>query len=529
MLAIYFSPMLLGANLLVAVAIAATALWVMSRPQPGPGFWMAGCWLLILGVLMFVGFVITRNPVLNVAGNALQLAGEALFLLGIFRFMGRPLPYWIVPAAVTVMIAFNIDYWVRDGNSDFLMGVYSTLAGLLPLQAIWLLLTARGDPDTRLARTLVGLSLIVYAAVTLLRGALAYRDWLMDAPYQQPYESFSYLLPYNLAMPALVMGFVGVALMTMQRILAESQSNAETARENATRFRRLLSVSTGGVALLVDGYVVDANRQLEMLTRTSREQLLGEPLQNIFVPEDFEQLQYLLAAGTTVQPVEMTVRRRDGREFQAEITVAPLNEKGRSKSHLVEIRSVSHRKALEDELKLLARTDALTGAMNRRAFSEHFDAELLRLQRHGGELSLVLLDLDNFKRVNDDYGHQVGDRVLRRFVEVCRQQARVTDVFARFGGEEFVLLMPQTDKDGAMNILERLLQSVAALELEAGNGRSFDITVSAGLATWREGDTSDSLLQRVDQAMYCAKANGRNRVEWLDAKDNNCREEVPDR
>ena len=89
---LYFSPMLLGLCLLVAVAIAATALWRMSRPYAGPGFWMAGCWSLIGGIVFFIGFMVTGNPVLNVLGNAGQLAGEAIFLLGIFRFMGRPLP-----------------------------------------------------------------------------------------------------------------------------------------------------------------------------------------------------------------------------------------------------------------------------------------------------------------------------------------------------------------------------------------------------------------------------------------------------
>jgi len=515
--AFYFSPMLLGFNLLLAVAIAATALWAMTRPQPGPGFWMAGAWTLIVGVLLFVGFVITRNPVLNIGGNALQLAGEALFLLGIFRFMGRPLPYWIVPAAVTIMVAFNIDYWVRDGNSDFLMGVYSTLAGLLPLHAIWLLMTSRAEPETRPARVLVALCLMVYAGVTLLRGALGYRQWWLDLPYEQPYESFSYLLPYNFAMPALVMGFVGVALMTMQRILAESQRNAGLARENANRFARLLSVSSGAIALIENGRIVDANRQLEKLSRHTRNGLIGMPLQSIFVPEDQEQLEHLLNSAGTDQPVEMTVHRDDGNEFPAELIVAPLNNYRRNRSHLIELRSVAHRKAMEDELKQLARTDPLTGAMNRRAFTEYFNAELQRLERHSGQLALAMLDIDHFKGINDKWGHQTGDRVLKRFVDLCREQARSTDVFARFGGEEFVLLMPQTDAEGAMTILQRLLQQVEAMPLESeGTDENFHIQTSAGLANWCAGDTADSLLMRADQALYKAKQSGRNRVECLD-------------
>ncbi|MEQ9465406.1 MAG: GGDEF domain-containing protein [Haliea sp.] len=234
MLAIYFSPMLLGLLLLLAIAVSATALWYVSRSYAGPAFWMAAGWVLILGVVLFIGFMVTGNPVLNVLGNAGQLAGEALFLLGIFRFMGRPLPLWIVPASVGIMVAFNVHYWMFDGNSDFLMGVYSTIAGLLPLQAIWLLLCTRDGQTARAAQLLVGLSLLLYSAVTLLRGYYGYHDWLLDRPYIPPQQSFSYLLPYNFALPALVMGFVGVTLMTMQRILAVSRDHEARAQHLAT-------------------------------------------------------------------------------------------------------------------------------------------------------------------------------------------------------------------------------------------------------------------------------------------------------
>lgn len=194
---LYFSPMLLGLCLLVAVAISATALWRVSRPYEGPGFWMSGSWTLIAGIVLFIGFMATGSPTLNVLGNAGQLAGEALFLLGIFRFVGRPLPWWIVPASVLTMMAFNIHYWMYDGNSDFLMGVYSTIAGLLPLQAIWLLAWNKVDQVRRPVRLLVAISLLIHSVVTLVRGALGYLDWWNNEPYLMPYDSFSNLLPYK--------------------------------------------------------------------------------------------------------------------------------------------------------------------------------------------------------------------------------------------------------------------------------------------------------------------------------------------
>ncbi len=233
--AIYYSPMLLGICLLLAVAISSTALWYVSRPYAGPAFWMAGSWTLIAGIAFFFGFIATGSPVLNVLGNAGQLAGEALFLIGIFHFMGRPLPWWIVPVSVGVMVAFNIHYWVTSGNSDFLMGVYSTIAGLLPVQAIWLLFKSREDSATRPAQLLVGVSLLLYSAVVLLRGFHGYHDWWQGQPYVFPLKSYSYLLPYNFGIPALVMGFVGVTLMTMQRILAVGRTHQIRAEYLATR------------------------------------------------------------------------------------------------------------------------------------------------------------------------------------------------------------------------------------------------------------------------------------------------------
>lgn len=504
----YYSPMLLGLCLLVAVAIAATALWRMSRPYSGPGFWMAGSWSLIAGILLFIGFIITGNPALNVLGNAGQLAGEALFLLGIFRFMDRQIPWWIVPLSVSVMVAFNVHYWLFDGNSDFLMGVYSTIAGLLPVQAIWLLLREKSDPATRPARLLVGFSLLVYSAVTLVRGYLGYYNWWHDAPYVNPYESFSYLLPYNFAIPALVMGFIGVTLMTMQRILANSQQHAQRARLSAVRFERLLGASTSAVMIVKAGLIQDANMRLEQLSGLSRERLINSPVQTLFPAGSHELIkQHLAISHTSLLDLDALGAR--GEPFPAEVSIARLSDD--SDDVVMEIRDVSHRKALEEQLVLLATQDSLTSALNRRAFNNEAQLALTRATRYRRPLSLAILDLDHFKQINDTHGHLAGDLALQQFADVCRITLREGDIFARFGGEEFVLLLSETDAAAAVVLLERLRQQVSALVLRHGTS-SFSLHVSAGLAEWQPGDDLDSLFKRADQALYSAKSNGRNRV-----------------
>lgn len=506
--AFYFSPMLLGINLIFALAIAATALWRMSRPMPAPVFWMVGAWSLVFGVVLFGVFVLTRNPIVNIVSNMLQLCGEALFILGIFRFIGRPIPYWILPVSVAIVGGVNVHYWVTSGNSDLLMTVYSLVAALLPVQAVILLLRLRDDPSTRPARVLVGFCLAIYSAVTFARAWFSWSAYASGQPYVQPYESFSYLLPYNFALPALVMGFIGMTLMTMQRILAESHINAERAKENTLRFERLLNVSSAGVAVLRDGRICDSNLQLESLLGQSRTQILDSEFALYFKKRERDLLAKSIrdADGALV---DIDVRRNDGSILNTELRVLPLL--GDSGDYIAEIRDVSHRRTLEDELKRLATTDPLTGVLNRRSFDGLFSRALQRAVRHKVPMCLAMLDLDHFKSVNDLHGHQAGDAALRLFSQYCEREARGTDEFARIGGEEFVLLMTDTSIEGAMTILQRLLRGVSNLRLEGSKGY-FTIQLSAGLAEFVEGDTADSLMERADRALYNAKAEGRNRI-----------------
>ncbi|PTS84778.1 hypothetical protein DBR00_02980 [Pseudomonas sp. HMWF032] len=194
------------------------------------------------------------------------------------------------------------------------------------------------------------------------------------------------------------------------------------------------------------------------------------------------------------------------------MSIARLAE---AQQQVAEIRDVSQRKALEEQLRQLATTDPLTSALNRRAFQQRAEHELSRNQRQGTPLCLAMLDLDHFKRVNDQYGHAVGDQVLMAFSELCRQQARSTDLFARFGGEEFVILLPDSDLNAAQQRLERLRNALHTQPLATVQG-PLHITVSIGLTCARPGDSLQQLLQRADTQLYNAKAQGRNRI-CLDA------------
>lgn len=169
------------------------------------------------------------------------------------------------------------------------------------------------------------------------------------------------------------------------------------------------------------------------------------------------------------------------------------------------------------ELERLATTDPLTGVANRRRFLEQVEQEVQAARRYGRDLSLIMLDLDRFKRINDLHGHQVGDEVLLRAAKACEAELRATDSVARYGGEEFVILLTETSGVEAMRVAERLRQRIEAASVDCGDGE-VDFTASLGVTAWRASDRSiDTLLERADRALYRAKDEGRNRAVWLEA------------
>jgi len=157
-----------------------------------------------------------------------------------------------------------------------------------------------------------------------------------------------------------------------------------------------------------------------------------------------------------------------------------------------------------------ATTDDLTGLVNRRRFIEALDSEIVRADTFRSPLSVVLGDLDHFKLVNDRFGHQTGDEVLRQFAELVREHLRDVDVPGRIGGEEFAILLPGTDAAGAVAVAERVRRSLRTLRPTPD--RTGTVTASFGVAQFTSGQTGDELLRRADVALYRAKSEGRNRV-----------------
>jgi diguanylate cyclase (GGDEF)-like protein len=204
------------------------------------------------------------------------------------------------------------------------------------------------------------------------------------------------------------------------------------------------------------------------------------------------------------------LREREARR-QAEAIIEAKSRELYLKGQELERAIVAERLARR-EVERLSITDPLTGLANRRHLAVVATSEFLRAQRHGHALSSLMLDIDHFKRVNDRYGHETGDRVLAGVAEACQAGLRVTDVAARYGGEEFCFLLPETSEARARILAERLRVAIEGLRFEA-NGQEFGITGSLGVAERHDADGSwEDMLRRSDQALYQAKEEGRNRV-----------------
>ncbi|QZA79801.1 GGDEF domain-containing protein [Deefgea piscis] len=173
---------------------------------------------------------------------------------------------------------------------------------------------------------------------------------------------------------------------------------------------------------------------------------------------------------------------------------------------------------LEQELSSLSdkvRSDQLTGALNRRGLEEAFEVEAARAVRNSSSLAIALLDIDNFKKLNDLQGHAVGDKALVHLVQVVKDLVRPTDSVARYGGEEFIVLMPDTDLEAGVQVMQRVQRELTRRFFTHNNEKVL-ITFSAGVALFHAEDSRDAVIERADQAMYIAKKSGKNRVEIMD-------------
>jgi len=176
-------------------------------------------------------------------------------------------------------------------------------------------------------------------------------------------------------------------------------------------------------------------------------------------------------------------------------------------------------RADQEQLERMANIDPLTGLLNRRATQNRLDDAIAYTRRYGGDLSVLMLDIDHFKKINDEYGHIAGDDVLYKVASFLQTRLRDTDIAGRYGGDEFIIILPKANLPSALVTAERIRKTLATTKMKDLKGNEFGITVSQGLASYRAGDARSSFIYRADDALNKAKQNGRNRVETAETSE----------
>ena len=325
----------------------------------------------------------------------------------------------------------------------------------------------------------------------------------------------------------LVLFLVGAALLA-----AIVTTHRDARRREALRLNEVLhdlydNAPCGYHSLDNQGRVTRINQtELDWLGY-QREEVINQPFIHLLTPTSQAEFQAFFSSfteGVSGDNLVLEMQRKDGSTFYISNSVTVLKDKqGHFAAARTSVFDISKRIELEQKLALLANRDELTGISNRRHFYERGELELKRAQRYQQPLAVLMLDADHFKAVNDNYGHDVGDLVLKSLANTLIYTLRETDVFGRIGGEEFAVVLTQTAQTVALEVAERLRHELEQIRVpvqasnqyasEQAKSESVGITVSIGLGMLDNSDQQlDDLLKKADLALYQAKAQGRNRV-----------------
>jgi len=264
------------------------------------------------------------------------------------------------------------------------------------------------------------------------------------------------------------------------------------------------------------GAVSDCNPATQELTGYTRTEMNAISLQNLFTPQSssvlLEYMNSLLTdeSAKNHHYIETQLINRSGIEVSVNLSLHLIHN-GSKARFAVTLHNITEQKLRENRLEELASHDVLTGIHNRRFFDARLQTEWERSERHGHQLSLLIIDIDLFKHVNDKFGHTAGDAVLKMIAQTVSGLLRSIDVLARWGGEEFIVLLAETDLRGAMIVGEKIREEISNSST-VFDGQTLAVTASIGIASRQNPDEITALIQRADKALYVAKQTGRNKV-----------------
>lgn len=513
---------LLALPFLLGVMASGVVSWRLWRRRPGT-WWP---YLLLLGIcvtlwcLGTLGWFLTESTEVRYRITQLQYLGIAptpvLWLFTVLAYSG--LQRWLTPASiaglaaiplVTLLLAWTNDWhgliWQRF---ETLPGAYRGFVeygiwfevhrvynyALMGALILAVLLQLASAPLYRIPLIIILLCTLLVIAANIL------------------YHALEPGLPIDTTPVALALSFIVINWAIQHHQMFELVPLARSVT--------LESLEDGLIVLSESGHVVDINpAALRLLGRDPDDESaapLGTPL-STFMPELPD-----MDAGGIIDMKSLSGATLEVRQFAVD-----EDDAGHPRGEVLLLRDVTAMREAQAELarlnaqlEVLAHTDALTGLPNRRRLMQRLEEEVARSRRYGSPLSVLLADLDHFKRINDTRGHTVGDQVLTRCGEALSALLRPADLAARCGGEEFAVILPETHLEGAIEAALRMQQRLRALEhLDAARGETFQVTWSMGVVELGPGAPSgETLLTRADAALYHTKATGRDGVSVIDGE-----------
>ncbi len=334
----------------------------------------------------------------------------------------------------------------------------------------------------------------------------------------------SLLTPFLMLTAVVLLLLALVLYRRHHRTLEQYRLAKETLEQNYTLLDTVFNNSPIGM-MVQDSQrrIVRSNAALEAILGIRPEVLdnMGTALRNLITDDKARDTlvnayNELLVHPSHMLKVKLPIRTLNGRDKWVLVSAQTLVSDGTIDGLLWQVQDITREENALRELQRVSSLDPLTGLFNRRAFMQLWRRERARAMRLGAPLSLVIMDLDFFKQINDRFGHQAGDEVLTHVARTLEQQTRDTDIVARFGGEEFVMLLPDTDLHGALEAAEKVREALANTPVHLSDHRRVPVTLSTGVAQWEESEAFEALYKKADAALYQAKQQGRNRTEAWD-------------
>jgi diguanylate cyclase (GGDEF)-like protein/PAS domain S-box-containing protein len=501
--------------------VVITLLWWQNRSRfAGLAFWLVSFTTSPLSMgLIFLRGVIPDWLSIVIGGNALPLGGAILMYVGLERFVGRRSSPGYHLALLAISMSIHAYFTFVHLNLPARNINISLALCIVHAQTVWLML--RGvQPEIRPITRRIGIVYSVFVLVHLARIITnifkpSGNNFLTESSTLDAFLLFSYQILFFAAVFVLFLAInhrLFLALQTQQR---------QVEAQNLELRKLWLAIEKSGNAVVITnkrGEIEYANPSFEKSSGYPLREIIGKTPRVLKSGEQsaevYQNVWQTITSGQ-IWRGEFHNRHKDGTFYWEDTTIAPVQDgAGQVTSYIAIKIDITERKQMETKLEQLATTDDLTGVLNRRQMTTLADQELERAHRYHHPTSAIILDIDFFKKINDHYGHATGDLAIKHVAQILRDNLRHVDYLGRYGGDEFTIVMPETNAAGAQEIAERLRSAVEQRPLPH-NPQAISLSISLGVACIAGVANQpiihfDGAIQLADHALYAAKSAGRN-------------------